>query len=38
VQDTLEEKPGVTECESGNVAVQRNNTMKFVTDYEWFGQ
>ena len=30
VQDTLEEKLGATECESGNVEVQRNNINKSV--------
>jgi hypothetical protein len=32
VQDTLGEKLGATECESGNVEVQWNNIKKCVLD------
>jgi hypothetical protein len=32
MQDTLEEKLSATECESGNVEVQRNNLNKSVPD------
>jgi hypothetical protein len=40
VQDTLEEKFSATECESGNVEVQRNNMNKSVPDSmgDWKGK
>jgi hypothetical protein len=37
VQDTLEEKLGAIECESGNAEVQRNNIKETVRYYRWFG-
>jgi hypothetical protein len=40
VQDTLEEKLSATECESGNMEVQRNNINKSVPDTigDWIGK
>ena len=40
MQDNLEENLSATECESGNVEVQRNNINKSVPDTigDWIGK